>query len=195
VALSAIGSVVPVFGDVPAGAFAEDFINTLFYGGITGGCGGGNYCPNNSITRKEMAVFIETSLGVATAPACLGTIFSDVTSTSVGPAFCGYIEKFASDGITGGCGGSNFCPDGIVTRQQMAVFIETALGNPANACTGQFTDSTAALIGAVPCGFIEKLAADGITGGCGPTTFCPNNPVTRAEMAVFLVAAPPPLVP
>ncbi len=195
VTLAATGGLVPVFTDVPAGAFAEDFINTLFYNGITSGCTATTFCPDNSITRKEMAVFLESSLGVTAVPACAGTIFTDVTAASIGAAFCGYIEKLAGDGITGGCGGSNFCPDAPVTRGQMAVFIEAALKNPANACAGQFTDATGALVGAVACGFIEKLAADGITGGCTATTFCPNNPVTRAQMAVFLVAAPAPLIP
>ncbi len=195
VTLAATGSLLPVFTDVPAGAFAEDFINTLFYNGITNGCGGTNFCPDSSITRKEMAVFLETSLGVVTAPACGGNIFADVTAASVGAAFCGYIEKLGSDGISGGCGGSNFCPDAPVTRGQMAVFIEAAIGHPANACAGQFTDATGTLVGPVACGFIEKLAADGITGGCSATAFCPNDPVTRAQMAVFLVAAPAPLIP
>jgi hypothetical protein len=37
--------------------------------------------------------------------------------------------------------------------------------------------------------FIEALAAAGITGGCGPGSYCPNSPITRGEMAVFLAAA------
>jgi hypothetical protein len=40
--------------------------------------------------------------------------------------------------------------------------------------------------------FIEALAASGITAGCaGPPTpqFCPDAPITRGEMAVFLAAA------
>ena len=37
--------------------------------------------------------------------------------------------------------------------------------------------------------YIEALAASGITAGCGPDTFCPNSPVTRGQMAVFLVKA------
>jgi hypothetical protein len=37
--------------------------------------------------------------------------------------------------------------------------------------------------------FIEALAASGITAGCAPGFFCPNNPITRGEMAVFLAAA------
>jgi hypothetical protein len=74
----------------------------------------------------------------------------------------------------------------------MAVFIEAALGNAANVCTGRFGDVPN---GDAFCGFIERLEDDGITGGCGGGNFCPNNPVTRAQMAVFLVAAPAPLNP
>jgi S-layer homology domain len=37
--------------------------------------------------------------------------------------------------------------------------------------------------------WVELLATDGITAGCTPTLFCPNDPVTRAEMAAFLVQA------
>jgi hypothetical protein len=35
--------------------------------------------------------------------------------------------------------------------------------------------------------WIKQLAADGITGGCGAGIYCPENPVTRAQMAVFIV--------
>jgi len=45
------------------------------------------------------------------------------------------------------------------------------------------------------CRFIEDFANKGITGGCGGGNYCPNEPVTRAQMAVFLVAAPTPLSP
>jgi hypothetical protein len=47
-----------VFGDVPLGSFAVDWIEQLALEGITSGCGGGNYCPDNSVTRAEMAVFL-----------------------------------------------------------------------------------------------------------------------------------------
>jgi hypothetical protein len=192
VPLSATGVTVSPFTDVPEGAFGDTFINSIFYSGITAGCGGNNYCPDAPITRAQMAVFLETSLGTTTAPPCNGGIFTDVNPTSVGAAFCGFIEKLSTDGITGGCGPTTFCPNDPITRGQMAVFIEAALRNPANPCGSRFTD--------VPatnqfCGFIDRLAADGISGGCGGTNFCPDAPVTRAQMAVFLGAAPAPLVP
>jgi hypothetical protein len=147
-----------------------------------------------------MAVFIETSLGQLTAPLCTGLIFTDVTDQTVGAEFCGFIEDFAAKGITGGCGDRNFCPDDTVTRGQMAVFIEAALGvMPAPACAGdRFGDVNATLLSAPFCGFIEDFLAKGITAGCQvgpPALYCPSAPMTRAEMAVFLVAAPPPLKP
>jgi hypothetical protein len=175
------------FADVPATHPFFTQIEAIAAAGITGGCTAITFCPDNPVTRGEMAVFIETSLGGVPA-ACAGT-FADVTAAN---PFCGFIELLAAGGITGGCGAGNFCPNDPITRGQMAVFIETALGNPANACTGQFTDVTTAN----PfCGFIERLAQDGITGGCGGTNFCPNDPVSRGQMAVFIVAAPSPLLP
>jgi len=52
------------FGDVPVGAFGFAQIEALFASGITGGCGGGNYCPNGSVTRAQMAVFLAEALGL-----------------------------------------------------------------------------------------------------------------------------------
>ncbi len=160
VALSATGTLAPVFTDVPEGAFGENFINSLSYSGITSGCGGGNFCPDAPVTRGQMAVFIETALGHP-ANACTG-LFADANGAAVGSAVCGFIERLAADGITGGCGSGTFCPNAPVTRGAMAVFMEAALGNPANACTGLFPDANAPAVGSAVCGFVERLAADGI---------------------------------
>jgi len=180
---------VPMFADVPFQHWANSFVTALAYSGITGGCSVNppQFCPDQPVTRGQMAVFIIASLG--RQPIACSDRFADVPFDH---PFCGFIEKLAADGITGGCGDNTFCPDASVTRGQMAVFIEAALGNSANPCTDQFADVSS---DNPFCGFIERLAADGITGGCGGGNFCPNNPVTRAEMAVFLVAAPDPLRP
>ena len=71
----------------------------------------------------------------------------------------------------------------------MAVFLLKAkhgAGYMPPACTGVFAD--------VPCpslfaDWIEELYAEGITGGCGAGNYCPANPVTRAQMAAFLLKA------
>jgi hypothetical protein len=47
-----------VFGDVPPSYWAAAWIEQLYAEGITGGCGGGNYCPSQAVTRAEMAVFL-----------------------------------------------------------------------------------------------------------------------------------------
>jgi hypothetical protein len=173
------------FPDVPSSQQFYGFIENLFHNGITGGCGGGNYCPDGSVTRAQMAVFLLKSAHGArfVPPACAG-VFPDVPCPS---AFADWIEQLAAEGITGGCGGGNYCPANPVTRQQMAVFLLKAKFGSTYAppaCMGVFGD--------VPCpsqfaDWIEDLANQGITGGCGGGNYCPTNPNTRGQMAVFLV--------
>ena len=52
------------FGDVPTGHWAFQFVEALAASGITGGCGGGNYCPDDPLTRAQMAVFLTGALGL-----------------------------------------------------------------------------------------------------------------------------------
>ncbi len=69
-------------------------------------------------------------LSLYTPPACVaGVPFADITCTT---PYDAWIEQFARDGITGGCGGGNYCPSTAVTRDQMAVFIERAMRGTAN---------------------------------------------------------------
>ena len=52
------------FADVPVGSPFHRFVEALVAAGITGGCGGGNYCPNQAVTRGQMAVFLSAALGL-----------------------------------------------------------------------------------------------------------------------------------
>ncbi len=174
------------FADARPGHWAFLFIETLARTGITGGCGGDNYCPDRAVTRAQMAVFLERGMrGAAfTPPAATGNVFLDVPANAFGASF---IEQLYLDGITGGCGGNNYCPSQSVTRAQMAVFLLRARYGRSYlppAPTGRFADVSTAHWAA---GWIERLAAEGITGGCGGGNYCPEAPVTRAQMAVFLV--------
>ena len=177
------------FGDVPVSYWAYNFIERLYAAGITGGCGAGNYCPESQVTRAEMAVFLERSMhGASYNPPAVGasTGFGDVSTTYWAAA---WIKQLAADGITSGCGNGNYCPNASVTRAQMAVFLlrskHGATYNPpaVGASTG---------FGDVPTNYwaaawIKQLVAEGITSGCGNGNYCPESPVTRAQMAVFLV--------
>jgi len=52
------------FGDVPTNHPFFQFVEALAASGITGGCGNGNYCPDNPVTRGQMAVFLSKALGL-----------------------------------------------------------------------------------------------------------------------------------
>jgi len=56
------------FNDVPTGHWAFRFVEALADSGITAGCGGGSFCPDNTLTRAEMAVFLAKALGLHYAP-------------------------------------------------------------------------------------------------------------------------------
>jgi hypothetical protein len=116
------------FNDVPASDGFARWIEQLAAEGITGGCGGGNYCPNAPVTREQMAVFLLVAKhgNTYTPPSATG-IFTDVPASN---GFAPWIEALAAEGITGGCGGDNFCPKTVVNRAQMAVFLVTAFNLP-----------------------------------------------------------------
>jgi len=104
-----------------------------------------------------------------------------------------YVERLYSAGITGGCSASplNYCPDSVVTRAQMAVFLLKGIHGknftpPVVGASSNFADVATDYWAAA---WIKQLAAEGITGGCGAGIYCPDATVTRAQMAVFLLKA------
>jgi CSLREA domain-containing protein len=113
--------------------------------------------------------------------------FADFTDVPAGSLFHDDVEKIFRAAITAGCGGGNYCPSSPVTRAQMAVFLLKAEHGSSYVppdCAGVFTDV------ACPSPFanwIEQLSAEGITAGCGGGAYCPDQAVTRQQMAVFLL--------
>jgi uncharacterized repeat protein (TIGR01451 family) len=175
------------FLDVPPVNPFHDFVNTVARNGVSAGCGGGNYCPTTPVTRAQMAVFLlKSKFGAGhVPPPATGTVFADVPQ---GAFAADWIEELAALGVTGGCGGGNYCPAAPVTRAQIAVFLLKAhLGSAyvPPAATGIFGDVPP---GAFAADWIEDLYGRGITGGCSasPLLYCPDNPNTRGQMAVFL---------
>jgi len=162
-------------------------IGKLSARGITVGCGGGNYCPNDPVTRDQMAAFIMRSLGEFSPPAPTSQRFPDVPPANV---FYNFIDRLAVLGITVGCGGGNYCPASPVLREQMAAFIMRGLGefSPPTPGMQRFNDVPPAN---VFYNFIDRMAVLNITLGCTPNHlfYCPSDPVTRAQMASFLVRA------
>jgi hypothetical protein len=179
------------FSDVLPDYWAREYIERLYRAGITGGCNAKplSYCPEATVTRAQMAVFLERGMHSSTyTPPAVGgsTGFGDVATTHWAAA---WIKQLAAEGITSGCGSGNYCPESPVTRAQMAVFLllskhGTSYAPPAIGDSTGFTDVPSTHWAAA---WIKQLAAEGITGGCGTNTYCPESSVTRAQMAVFLV--------
>lgn len=179
------------FLDVPDGSFAENYIYGLAGSGIAAGCGANNYCPNASVTRAQMAVFVEKGAhGSGFVPPTCAGLFNDVPCP--GGFAVDFIETLHNDGFAAGCSLGPpplFCPNEPVTRAQMAVFIEKGLhgsGFVAPPATGIFSDVPP---GSFAADYIEALVSDHIAVGCGGGNYCPNDPVTRAQMAVFIDVA------
>jgi hypothetical protein len=174
------------FPDVPPSHVFYRFVETLLHVGVTAGCTATTYCPDGSTTREQMAVFLLRAKegGAFTPPPCTTAPFPDVPCSS---PFAAWIQELVARGITAGCGSGLYCPTSPVTREQMAVFLlktREGAGFTSPPCTtASFTD--------VPCAspfapWVQELVARGITAGCGGGLYCPTDPVTRSQMAVFL---------
>ena len=176
-----------MFADVFADYWAAPFIERLYNAGVTSGCSANplKYCPTTTVTRDQMAVFLlKGKHGSSYVPPAGTGVFQDVPTNYWAVA---WIEQLAAEGITAGCGGGNYCPTTPVTRDQMAVFLLKAKhgsGYVPPVATGDFLDVPANYWAAA---WIEQLAVEGITAGCGGGNYCPTTPVTRDQMAVFLV--------
>ncbi len=189
---------VYTFNDAPPTAWYWPWVELFHAKGISSGCGTGPliYCPNRNVTRAEMAVFILRAKNVDSPgylpspdPANVG-IFADVPVTGkewMQP----WIEEFYEQGITSGCATAplRFCPERKVTRAEMAVFLLRAKYGTAYtppAATGDiFTDiPVAGKAWMAP--WIEEFAREGYTTGCAVGLYCPEQAVTRAQMAIFI---------
>ena len=160
----------------------EESIERLAAAGITTGCGPAGdrtFCPEDPVSRASFAVFLDRALDLPDAEMS----FEDVAPAGVSAPS---IARLAAAGIVQGCGPTTFCPAQSVTRGQAAVFLDRALDLPDERLP--FADvSGDGPIGAA----IERLNAAGILPACeevGPQ-FCPDQLVTRAEVAELLVRA------
>ncbi len=165
------------------GVFESD-IEWLASEGITTGCNppvNDRFCPEDPVTRGQMAAFLSRAFDYVER---LGDFVDDDDSV-----FEADIERLAAAGVTRGCNppvNDRFCPEDPVTRGQMAAFLRRALRGESSAAGGtDFVDDDGSIFESD----IGWLSAQGITAGCNPPVndrFCPEDPVTRGQMAAFL---------
>lgn len=153
--------------------------------GITKGCNppiNDRFCPDSVVTRGQMAAFLVRALNLKER---LDNPFTDDDDS----IFEADIDRLAAAGITKGCnpseGNTKFCPDGKVTREQMAAFLVRALHYTDDGGGDLFSDDDDSIFE----GDIDRLGTAGVTKGCNPPTndrYCPTGNVTRGQMAAFL---------
>lgn len=179
--------------DDDSGTFIDDDGHTfeadiewLATEGITRGCNpptNNLFCPDDLVTRGQMAAFLHRALNDVLAPSKQVDFIDDNGNT-----FEADIEWLGGVGVTRGCNpptNNRYCPNEFVTRGQMAAFLVRALGYTDDGGGNLFVDDN----GSVFESDIDKLGAAGVTRGCNPPTnnlFCPKDLVTRGQMAAFL---------
>jgi hypothetical protein len=173
----ALDSARDPFFDVPETSPHAFAIGLVAEAGIARGCAPRQFCPQHPLTRAQMASMLAKTFGLeTTGPAG----FIDVARTSV---HISGIDALAAAGATKGCGQERFCPNELLTREQMASLLVRLLGLQPTNDDHRFVDTG----GSIHAPAIHLLAASGITKGCAPERFCGTELVTRAQFASLLL--------
>jgi hypothetical protein len=187
--LLAAPRVAPLLSVAFSGAFADDegsphepAIDALAARGITHGCALERYCPEDPVTRGQLAAFLRRYLGTPSSP-------TDHFADDAHSQFADDINALASIGIALPCAPDAFCPGTPIRRDEVAEMLVRAFA----ATDGRFDtpgevdyfidDNDSPYQGS-----IDRLAAAGVTVGCSTDgRFCPHRSLTRGEMATFLM--------
>jgi hypothetical protein len=154
--------------------------------GALWGCATGLFCPDQLITRAEVAYLLAALINTpVSVPA--SAVFTDVDGADW---YYDAVQEVASRGITFGCGdGTAFCPESSSSRAAAAVFVRRAFALASStAASSSFVDVAA---DHWAFGAIEAAYGAGYTQGCAatPLKYCPDDMMTRAEAAVFFARA------
>lgn len=185
----------PAVGGRPLQIFGTDFAEpvTLTIGGVSTPY---TFMSDHLLyaTSPNLAPGTFNDVVVTTPDGTTGTLVkgwvSDFLDVPEAHQFHSFVTTLVSNAITVGIGNGLYGVDQPTLRQQMAAFLLKARHGlcyvPPPCTPGKFSD--------VPCpstfaAWIEALANEGITGGCGNGKFCPGDPVRRDQMAVFILKA------
>jgi hypothetical protein len=178
------------------------WVMAMYEWDLTSGINATQFDPNGVVTRGQMAGFMANTMKVLGVPDKAGTAFDDVPA---GYVFKSSIEFLRAYNVVGGVGGNLYAPESPVTRAQMAIFIQNAFraiktysGFSPWWDVNQNVFFPGTTFVDVPSNHwahlqIEEMAFDGLTSGCkiedGNVFYCPEDPVTRGQMATFITNA------
>ena len=172
------------------GSAHEGNIEAIAARGVTVGCSPtypGLFCPDRVVTRAQMMAFLARALGEEGDAAATTSRFGDVPASAW---YLSYLERLADLGVAEPYEDDTFRPSEPLTRRDMAVFLTRAFAHipQADEPAGAFEDVPADAPGAAE---VEAILAAGVTRGCSaePMLYCPEESVTRAQMASFLTRA------
>lgn len=175
-ALLAAPATAQTFADVE-GSVHEPAVSALASEGAIAGCTDDRFCPNDRLTRGQIASLLARALGLdVSLPA--ERSFDDIEDS----VHEGAIEALVEAGMTEGCAADAFCPHDSVTRGQLASLLERAVDLPAGSEDRYFDD----IDGSVHEDAIESLAEAGVAAGCDLVEYCPSDRLTRAQGATFV---------
>ena len=169
----------------------QDNIEQIAVWQITLGCDAEDatrYCPDAEITRRQMSAFLHRAVSQRwTIEAPEGIELSDVEADEWFRPFAEWVVSVGAFSAPEGV----FDPGGVVTRADMAIMMIGAFPHldavPTE--TSRFGDAEG--LSPEVLAALEGMYQTGVTRGCSaePLNYCPNQPVTRAQMASFFVRA------
>ena len=166
------------FSDVPTSGWKNDAVIWMKKTGLTTGCSSTEFCPEDAMTREQQITFLYRYAGEPdpgpTNP------FSDVPR---GQYYSEAIDWAYNEGITNGVSPTSFGTGQAITRAQAVTFLHRQAGEPAPTVANPFVDVPAGTYYTDP---VRWAFENGITTGTSPTTFAPNQAVTRVQFAAFL---------
>ena len=164
------------FKDAASGFWVEA-ADWAKFTGVSTGVGGNNFGPDQSLTRAQAVTFLWRFMGSPDHGTNSG--FGDVDAEAW---YAAAVTWAADVGVTTGTSFGVFSPDAIVSRAQLATFMWRTVGEPAVFFNGGFSDLPT---GVFYTNAVNWMSEHGITTGTSPTTFSPDDTVTRAQMVTF----------
>ena len=164
----------------------EENIEIVAALGITLGCNppdNDRFCPSRPVTRAQMSAFLGRALGESGDDAPAASRFPDIPD---GAWYLGYVETLAGLGVFPEQAGSPFRPSDPLTRLEMAVWMAGAFESITEVEPQGIFSDVAADAWYAPA--VEGLRVAGVTKGCKthPPSYCPDDEVSRDQMASFL---------